>query len=101
MAEAAVSITLVAQKRCIDQKTCQMHIDNLRGAVMIAYPAYHMLPACDPTRMELEDKEELDGQSELQQVLDESQTNLWWAGKELIPDQTLEQYVGNNEKTKI
>merc|ERR1712083_769383 len=50
---------------------------------------------------ELEDKEELDGASELQQVLDHTQTNLWWAGKELRVDQTLEQYVGRNEKTKI
>merc|ERR1712190_319707 len=34
-------------------------------------------------------------------VLDHTQTNLWWAGKELRPDQTLESYVGRNEKTKI
>jgi len=100
-AEAAVSVTLVAQKRCIDKKTCQMHIDNLRGAVMIAYPAYHRLPAYDPTRLELEGTEELDGHSELQNVLDAHGTNLWWAGKELRTDQTLEQYIGRNEKTKI
>ena len=37
---------------------------------MIAYPAYHRLPAYDPARMELEDKEELDGHSELQDVLE-------------------------------
>merc|ERR1719389_1631829 len=40
-AEAAVSANLVAQRRCLDAKTCQMHIENMRGAVMIAYPAYH------------------------------------------------------------
>merc|ERR1740127_225327 len=68
---------------------------------MISYPAYHRLPVYDPVRMELEDKEELDGQSELQQVLDYTQTNMWWAGKELRIDQTLEQYIGRNEKTKI
>jgi|Transcript_15918 hypothetical protein len=100
-AEAAVSLALVAQRRCIDQNICNMHIDNLRGAVMIAYPAFHRLPVYDPTRQELEDKEELDGHSELQDVLDVSQTNLWWAGKELRTDQALEQYVGRNEKTKI
>merc|ERR1712066_260238 len=54
-----------------------------------------------PSAAELEDKEELDGHSEMQDVLDTFQTNLWWAGKELRPDQTLEQYVGRNEKTKI
>jgi len=100
-AEAAVSVLLVEKRRCLDAKTCQTHIDNLRGAVMIAYPAYHRLPVYDPTRMELENKEELDGSSELQDVLDCYQTNMWWAGKELRPDQTLESYVGRNEKTKI
>mmetsp|Transcript_55061 Transcript_55061/g.144816 ORF Transcript_55061/g.144816 Transcript_55061/m.144816 type:complete len:291 (-) Transcript_55061:54-926(-) len=98
--EAAVQ-DLVSQKRPLDRATCQTHIDNMRGAVMIAYPAYHRLPVYDPARMELEDQEELDGQSELQQVLDASTTNLWWAGKELRTDQQLEQYVGKNEKTKI
>lgn len=100
-AEAAVSAQLVVQKRCLDEKTCQEHVDNLRGAVMIAYPAYHRLPVYDPVRQELEDKEELDGHSEMQDVLDAGMTNLWWAGKELRIDQTLEQYVGRNEKTKI
>lgn len=100
-AEAAVSHTLVAQKRTITKQMCQVQIDNMRGAVMIAYPAYHKLPVYDPTRQELEDKEELDGHSELQDVLDHLQTNLWWAGKELQGSQTLEQYVGKNEKTKI
>jgi hypothetical protein len=100
-AEAAVSVSLVTQKRCIDRHTCQMHIDNLRGAVMIAYPAFHRLPVYDPTRLELEDKEELDGHSELQNVLDARETNVWWAGKELRTDQSLEHYIGRNEKTKI
>ena len=26
---------------------------------------------------------------------------LWWAGKELLPEKSLEDYVGKNEKTKI
>lgn len=100
-AEAAVDSALVSQKRTIDRAICQTQLDNMRGAVMIAYPGYHRLPVYDPTRMELEDREELDGASELQQVLDPAQTNLWWAGKELRTDQLLESYVGRNEKTKI
>merc|ERR1712118_378386 len=76
-ADAAVSHTLVAQRKTIDKKTCQGHIDNMRGAVMIAYPAYHRLPAYDPTRLELENKEELDGASEYQNILEESQTSCW------------------------
>lgn len=100
-AEAAVSVALVAQRRCINAQVCKEHLDNMRGAVMIAYPAYHRLPVYDPVRSELEDKEELDGQSEMQDVLDFGQTNLWWAGKELQIDQFLEHYLGRNEKTKI
>lgn len=100
-AEGAVSHALVSQRRCIDRKTVETHIENMRGAVMIAYPAYHRLPVYDPTRQELENKEELDGASEMQDVLDVVQTNLWWAGKELQTDKALEQYLGRNEKTKI
>lgn len=100
-AEAAVSHGLVDQKRSLDKQVCQTMIDNMRGAVMIAYPAYHRLPVYDPTRQELEDNEELDGTSDLQAVLDHTQTNLWWAGKELQLSKTLEEYVGRNEKTKI
>jgi len=100
-AEAAVSHALVQQRRTLTRDVCQTHIDNLRGAVMIAYPAFHRLPVYDPVRAELEDREELDGASEMQDVLDFSQTNLWWAGKELKSENTLESYIGRNEKTKI
>lgn len=100
-AEAAVSHVLVTQRRAIDKKVCQNALDNMRGAVMIAYPAYHRLPAYDPTRLELENKEELDGQSEYQTILEEAQTSLWWAGKELQATKTLQDFVGKNEKTKI
>lgn len=100
-AEAAVSHLLVERKRTLDKKVCQTQLDNMRGAVMIAYPGYHRLPVYDPARIDLEDKEELDGHSELECVLDPSQTNLWWAGKELQTGEPLEKYVGKNEKTKI
>lgn len=100
-AGAAVSVNLVAMRRSLDREACTEQLDLMRGAVMIAYPAFHRLPAYDPVRLELEDREELDGASELQDALDWTSTNLWWAGKELRSDQTLEQYVGRNEKTKI
>jgi len=100
-AEAAISHELVAQRRCLTREVCQAQLDNMRGAVMIAYPGYHKLPVYDPTRMELEDKEELDGVSDMQAVLDHTQTNLWWAGKELQGAKTMEEYIGRNEKTKV
>merc|ERR1712098_998027 len=68
--------------------------------VMIAYPAYHKLPFYDPTRMECENKEELDGRSDMQDVL-ESDSAIWWAGKDMVVDKILSEYVGRNEKTKL
>merc|ERR1712188_257683 len=67
---AAMSHTLVEQKKCLDLATCKAELDKLKGAVMIAYPAYHRLPWYDPTRAECENKEELDGRSEMQDILD-------------------------------
>jgi hypothetical protein len=98
---AAMSNTLVDQKKCIDLKTVMGELDKLKGAVMIAYPAYHRLPYYDPSRAECENKEELDGRSEWQDILDVADTAIWWAGKELQGDKILSEYVGKNEKTKL
>merc|ERR1712216_1013729 len=75
---AAMSHTIVEQKKCIDLATCQAELDKCKGAVMIAYPAYHRLPWYDPTRMECENKEELDGRSEMQDILDGGDSSMWW-----------------------
>lgn len=98
---AAMSHKLVEQKKALDLKTVQGQLDMLKGAVMIAYPAYHRLPWYDPTRAECENKEELDGRSDLQDVLDPTDSALWWAGKSLVDDKLLSEYVGKNEKTKL
>eukprot|EP00397_Hematodinium_sp_SG-2012_P033068 GEMP01035282.1.p1 GENE.GEMP01035282.1~~GEMP01035282.1.p1 ORF type:complete len:287 (+),score=72.92 GEMP01035282.1:112-972(+) len=100
-AESAVSHTLVDQRRCITTKICQEMLDNMRGAVMIAYPAYHRLPVYDPARQELEDKEELDGHTENQDVFEVEGCSLWFAGKEVQTTKFLEEFVGKNEKTKV
>lgn len=100
-AQAAVSHTLVDQRKCIDVKLCEEMVNNMRGAVMIAYPAYHKLPAYDPSRQELEDKEELDGHTEFQDVMEDKESALWFAGKEMQLGKPLSEYAGNNEKTKI
>lgn len=100
-AQAAVAHTLAEQRQCIDVKICEEMINNMRGAVMIAYPAYHRLPWYDPARQELEDKEELDGHTENQDVMEVSETSLWFAGKEMQTVKPLSDYSGANEKTKI
>ena len=35
------------------------------------------------------------------EVIEKDKGSLWWAGKELMPEKTLEDYIGKNEKTKI
>ena len=35
------------------------------------------------------------------QVLDESTSQLWWAGKELQRGKKLQDFIGKNEKTKL
>eukprot|EP00079_Xenopus_tropicalis_P033129 XP_017946900.1 PREDICTED: UPF0769 protein C21orf59 homolog isoform X2 [Xenopus tropicalis] len=89
-AEANVCVTLEMVKEATDQ---------LRGAAMIVYPMG--LPPHDPIRMEFENNEDLSGTHAGQLVIEEPESQLWWAGKELQRKQKLSDYVGKNEKTKI
>ncbi|XP_039600854.1 cilia- and flagella-associated protein 298 [Polypterus senegalus] len=74
-------------------------LDQLRGAVSIVYPMG--LPPHDPIRLEFEDKEDLTGTQMALQIIEESESQLWWAGKELQRGKKLSDYLGKNEKTKI
>uniref|UniRef100_A0A8C4TGV2 Uncharacterized protein n=1 Tax=Erpetoichthys calabaricus TaxID=27687 RepID=A0A8C4TGV2_ERPCA len=74
-------------------------LDQLRGAVSIVYPMG--LPPHDPIRLEFEDKEDLTGTQMALQIIEESESQLWWAGKELKRGKKLSDYLGKNEKTKI
>merc|ERR1719282_465791 len=57
------------------------------------------LPPYDPVQMEFEGEEDLSGTQASLEVID--QGALWWAGKELLPEKLLSDYVGKNEKTKV
>jgi len=74
-------------------------LDQMRGAVMIVYPMG--LPPHDPIKQELENTEDLSGTQASLQVLDESTSQLWWAGKELQRGKKLQDFIGKNEKTKL
>jgi len=97
----AVDDRLVDQKKNLTKEICKECLDKLYGAVMIAYPAYHRLPAYDPTRMDLENREELDGQSEFQDIVEPTEASIWWAGKEMQRTKILSDHIGKNEKTKV
>ena len=45
-------------KQITTEKMLQDIINNLRGCVMIGYPAYHGLPKYEATRFLLEDQED-------------------------------------------
>merc|ERR1712159_931877 len=51
--------------------------------------------------LECENREELDGRSDMQDILETADTAMWWAGKDMQQDKMLHEYVGKNEKTKL
>eukprot|EP00330_Aristerostoma_sp_ATCC50986_P007547 CAMPEP_0114578314 /NCGR_PEP_ID=MMETSP0125-20121206/2873_1 /TAXON_ID=485358 ORGANISM="Aristerostoma sp., Strain ATCC 50986" /NCGR_SAMPLE_ID=MMETSP0125 /ASSEMBLY_ACC=CAM_ASM_000245 /LENGTH=183 /DNA_ID=CAMNT_0001768299 /DNA_START=360 /DNA_END=911 /DNA_ORIENTATION=- len=101
-AKKVISKERFTNKECLTALEIKEAINNLRGAVMIAYPAYHGLPDWEPVKMIMENKFEFELlQNENFDYLNEKDTSIWWAGKELQSGKTLADYVGKNEKTKI
>ncbi|XP_043927359.1 cilia- and flagella-associated protein 298 [Protopterus annectens] len=98
-AKALISKKQVQANICINAKMVKEALDQLRGAVMIVYPMG--LPPHDPIKQEFEEKEDLSGTHAALQVIEDSDAQLWWAGKELQQTKKLADYVGKNEKTKL
>ncbi|KYF46606.1 putative protein c21orf59 [Toxoplasma gondii TgCatPRC2] len=96
-----VSHEKVQAKQPLTMKSVRSAFENLRGAVMIAYPAFHDLPEWDPARILLEEEEQQKDTGIIAETFDKNKTSLWWAGKELQNDKELCHYIGRNEKTKI
>ncbi|KAG4097959.1 hypothetical protein H8356DRAFT_1308595 [Neocallimastix lanati (nom. inval.)] len=98
-AEQLISKDKVAQGIFITDKELNEAIQNVKGAVMIAYPMG--IPSFDPVQEIIDDNEDLSGSADSKEVLDPKTSTLWWAGKELKKDKKLSDYLGRNEKTKI
>lgn len=98
-AKSDVSKDLVQADKCLTYKDVQDAIDKMKGCIMIVYPMG--LPPHDPIKMEFENNEDLSGTQASKEIFDESNTSLWWAGKEMAHDKLLKDYIGRNEKTKI
>ncbi|NWW38519.1 CF298 protein, partial [Panurus biarmicus] len=98
-AKALISKKQVEANVCVTMETVTDALEQLRGAVMIVYPMG--LPPHDPIRMEFEEKEDLSGTHAGNEVIKESEAQLWWAGKQLEDTKLLSDYVGKNEKTTI
>ena len=99
---AAGSKNLALQGVALTVRGLQERVDNMRGAVTMAYPAG--LPAWDPVRLMIEDDGSAAGYlAEVcgKDFFDPATATLWWAGKEFFRDQTVGERVGRNEKTKV
>lgn len=97
-AEAAAHKTQVEKKVALTVKMLQEAIDNIRGAVMICYPMG--LPEWDLVRLELENRQDLSGTSYAADELDPATSTLWFAGKQMLPEKQLKDFVGRQERTK-
>ncbi|EFJ20104.1 hypothetical protein SELMODRAFT_109240 [Selaginella moellendorffii] len=92
-AETSVSKDQVLYKVPLSSFFLKEMIQNIKGAVMICYP--QGLPRHDPVQ------QQLTGTFEGMETLNPATAQLWWAGKELMRDKRLADYVGKNDKTKI
>ncbi len=99
---AAASKDHAARGVALTARGLQEKVDNVRGAVAMAWPMG--LPAWDPVRLMLEDTGAADGflaEVSGKDFLDPASATLWWAGKEFFRDATVGDRVGRNEKTKV
>ncbi|OWZ05526.1 hypothetical protein PHMEG_00022374 [Phytophthora megakarya] len=96
------SKTQVARRICVDESELLEKLQNIRGAVAMAFPMG--LPSHDPVKLLLDAEgaeDALADSSAVQEVLPEETAELWWAGKQFFRDQEVRDLVGKNEKTTI
>lgn len=97
-AKDMVSKKMVAENKTLTLKQVQNAIAILRGAVTIVYPMN--LPPHDPIRMEFTNTEDLSGTQASLEVIEPAKMQLWFAGRQLLEEKLLSDYLGNNEKCK-
>lgn len=85
--------------KTLQQKNLKEAIDLLRGAVTIVYPM--QLPPHDTIRNEFQNTEDLNGTQASLEIIEPAKGQLWFAGKQMLPDKRLADFVGKNEKCKV
>lgn len=98
-AKQIISAGLVNSGVALLQKDIQGALDLLRGAVTIVYPM--QLPPHDAIRMEFNNIEELSGTYAAKEIVEPAKAQLWFAGHHMLPEKTLGDYLGRNEKCKV
>lgn len=97
-AKAVISDRQVQMKVPATAKALEDAINNIKGAVMIAFPMG--LPDYDTVRQILEQREVVEGAASMQ-ILENENSSLWAFNKEMQREKLLSDYVGKNEKTKV
>lgn len=96
---AMVDKKLVDEKTTLTQKHVKEALDLLRGAVTIVYPM--QLPPHDSIRNEFQNTEDLTGTQASLEVIEPAKAQLWFAGKQMLVDRKLADFIGSNEKCKV
>ena len=98
-AESVLKDTLVKRKIATTKEMLQEKLDNIRGAVTMAYPMG--LPEWDTVRLTIESEDGLDGTAAGEAILDGDRAELWVASRNFDRSQTVGDRLGKNEKTKV
>lgn len=88
----------VTNNKTLTQKDIQNALDILRGAVTITYPM--QLPPHDPIRMEFTNTEDLTGTHAQLEIIEPVKAQIWFAGRQLMPDKCVSEYFKVNN-TKV
>ncbi|XP_067648128.1 cilia- and flagella-associated protein 298 [Eurosta solidaginis] len=98
-AKKMIDKKLVMARQPLHLKNVQEALNLLRGAITIVYPM--QLPPHDTIRMEFSNMEDLSGTQASREVIESTKAQLWFAGKQVLPEKKLYEYVGKNDKTKV
>lgn len=98
-AKNMVSKHLVNENKPLTLKEVQEAIGILNGAVTIVYPM--KLPPHDRIQMEFINTEDLSGTQASREVIEPTKAQLWFAGRQLLEEKRLHDYLGKNEKCKV
>lgn len=98
-AEAVLSPNYAAMKKAVSVALLTEKLDNMRGAVMMAFPMG--LPEWDTVRLTIEGLDGLEGTAAGQELMDPDSAEVWIASRALERSQTVGDRLGKNEKTKV
>lgn len=98
-AESILDKNNVTRKIAVTLKGLTEKLDNMRGAVMMAYPMG--LPAWDTVKLTIESADGLEGTAAGQEILDPVTAELWVAARVFDRKQKVSDRLGKNEKTKV